>query len=1319
MVGAIVEHIKTHRHQLGKHSLFIGSAVKIPPQDLMVNRALEQVALEWAGERVSDPEIEEPARAALELMAAEVTDHPERCRLYREKLGPDARPAEGHVRLSRLIKDGYYSNIFIAEPDDMLERALHAQHMEPDKDYHLLVAGLDDPQDIKIALDESSRIAVVKCGGDLDRRFLPLAPSEMENIAAGLGEIIADNFKIFSVFVAMTDREDPILAHVPREGARIFWVNTIIPMTDAQLYDELRVESPASAEYHRYQPHVISLLEARHSARHLLCREPGSFNEFFAKLHGRLVRQRHRRRPGKRDLTVLRGGPFRFLDFFDVEDDDFYFGREDDVKAVVEKLRENTITTVFGKPAIGKTSLLRAGVMASLKKEAEETDREAARPWLAAYTRVGEDPTASIRAAILAAMEEAGHDYGDLPGREHMFEVVAGAAETTGRRVLVLLDQFAEYFVKLGDKVRERFRGALREVIEHCPDDFRLLIAIREDFVGELFELQDDFPHIMHNMQRLRVFTREQAEDAILKPAQNFELQVERTLVTRILDDLWREGIEPVQLQIVLHSLYEGLSPGGRVITERVYERLGGATEILDKYLERALGHLPGAEKRMAGKILIFMAGSSELKAAQPLDRILDEAEGERELVERVMAHLVDFGLLRPIGKAPQRGFELTHEVLADRIQQDLAGRQVMLRDIQDLIRREMNNYTQFGLLTGPEELKIIAGAREDLIIGPEELEFIIRSALTAELDTEYWFGRIAELGEAKAEAIAALMRDEAPQVRRRTYELLGDHLEARLIRHLVHGLEDETPEVRALAATYLGRLERHLLAMLDNRDQRVRALAARGLGHIGLRKAVKPLVDAFVDGAPALRDELTAALVEIDDPRAPEALLRSLVAAAQPAWSAAYALGRLSAAEDDLKALQRAAAGARRRPELLYALGVALMTRRSFEEAATALDQAEAAAETGPGREAIAEVRRRLEAERRHAGAGRDAWSMFGRVPSHDAMTTEEVAPPLELAWQFNTKDHVVASPVARDNTAFIGSRDKHFYAIDTGKGTERWSFEATDRIERAAALGDDIVYFGALDGAVFALDIASGERRWRVALSAPIRSGCLLDGEGLYLGTRAGRLVRLDAADGAVIWEYQAGDEVASTPAAADGVIVVGCWDGHVLALDAETGRELWRRKTGDAVSASPSIGDGVVYCGSDDHALYALDLHDGAVTWRADLGGPIRSCAALSHALAVVGSLDGKCYAVSRDDGAVVWVAATDEDIMASPAISADIVYVGSRDGALYALALDTGEITWRHKTAYGIYSSPAIAEQTVLLGFDYYGLAAFRPKAAVKR
>jgi len=1313
MIGVIAEHVKTHRHQLRKHALFIGSGVKIPPGDSQVDQAIQQMAVRWAGDRVADLDEDERPQVAIEMMAEGLAqDHAQRCELLQREMGAGIRPAEGHVRLARLIKDGYYSSVFIAEPDDMLERALRTQHMEPGKDCHLLVAGIDDPNDIKVALEESSRVTVVKCGGDLAQRFLPLSQEELGQVAGQIRQEITECFRLFSVFVAMSTREKPFLDSIPHDGARIFWINTLIPMGDAELYDELKIENPASAEFHVYQPDVTKLLEDRHSSRHLLCREPGSFNEFFAKLHTRLARRRRRRSPGRHDLTVLRGGPYRFLDYFDVEDEDFYFGREDDVKAVLDRVKRAPITVVFGKPAIGKTSLLRAGIMASLKQESEDADKEHEFPWLVVYTRAGDDPVARIRQGVIAAVEDAGFDTNELDDRLECCELIREAARLTGRQVLVLLDQFAEYFVKLGDKVRERFVDTLAATVETCEDEFRLLIAIREDFVGELFELQGRLPSILHNMHRLHDLSREQAEDAILKPAQNFDLQVERSLVRRIVDDLYRDGVEPARLQVVLHSLYESLSPGGRVITERRYDDAGCAKEILDKYLLRAVNQLPANEKRAATAVLVFMASGSELKAAQTLDRIVAQINGDQDLVERLLAHLIDLGLLRPVGKGRQREYELVHEVLADKIQQDFAGKQVMLRDIQDLLTRELSNFEQFGLLASPDELKLIGSVRDDLTIGPEALELIIRSALREQVDHDYWFERVWELHDRKTDFLSVLMRDDEPQVRLHTYEHLGTHLEAKIIRHLVHGLDDELAQVRELATAYLSQLEGHLLSMLENRDLRVRALAARALAHTGARKALRPIIDAFVDQAPVLRDELTNALLEIDETRAFDMVLRSVVGRSGSVWSGAHALGRLSVGEDELQALRRASAQYGR-PELLYAQVIALTHRRSFDQAAAVLDEVAEAHVEGYAQEAIAEAEAQLETARTKASAGEDSWMQFGRVQDHGAYTSQQVIPDLELVWQFETKDPVVASPIVHDNTVYIGSRDRSFYAIDTGKGAPRWTFQATDRIEGAAAVSDELVYFGSLDGSVHALEVSTGQQRWRTSLGSAIRSSCVLDQHAIYLGTRLGIFTKLDAATGEVVWQERAPGEISSTAAAHDDIVVVGCWDGSIYARETHAGDEVWHFRCQAAVSSSPSISDRVVYCGSDDRNVYALSLDNGEHLWQSGLGGQVRSSPALSDEYVVVGSIDGKCYALAKDGGRTVWATQTEEEIMSSPAIAGEVVYVGSRDGALYALNLHTGEVLWRHKSAYGIYSSPAIAEQSVFIGFGYYGVAAFRP------
>jgi len=102
----------------------------------------------------------------------------------------------------------------------MLERALRAQHLEPEKNYHLLVAGLDDPEAIQVALEESTRVAVVKCGGDLERKFLPADPGELSAVAENIRQVIEHTFKVFSVFVATPGATTPFSSASPATAAR-------------------------------------------------------------------------------------------------------------------------------------------------------------------------------------------------------------------------------------------------------------------------------------------------------------------------------------------------------------------------------------------------------------------------------------------------------------------------------------------------------------------------------------------------------------------------------------------------------------------------------------------------------------------------------------------------------------------------------------------------------------------------------------------------------------------------------------------------------------------------------------------------------------------------------------------------------------------------------------------------------------------------------------------------------------------------------------------------------------------------------------------
>jgi hypothetical protein len=253
--------------------------------------------------------------------------------------------------------------------------------------------------------------------------------------------VIESAFKTLSIFVGYTERDRAFIPHVPHEGDRVFWINRIIPMDDVDLFQELKMESPASVDYHRLQPHVTGMLAKRASARHLICRDPGEPNAFFSGLEDRVARHRRsteRQKKSGPTLSVLSGGPFRFLDHYRVEDAELFFGREQETEDVVEMIRKHQLSVLFGALGRGKTSLLSAGVMAWMLSEAEESDEDHGTPWLPVYVRCGDDPIEATREAISDTLVE--HDIARIEDDSPLPDLLAEAVRLAGRPIVLLID---------------------------------------------------------------------------------------------------------------------------------------------------------------------------------------------------------------------------------------------------------------------------------------------------------------------------------------------------------------------------------------------------------------------------------------------------------------------------------------------------------------------------------------------------------------------------------------------------------------------------------------------------------------------------------------------------------------------------------------------------------------------------------------------------------------------------------------------------------------------------------------------------------------
>ncbi len=1311
MLTAIADYVKSRRNELGRHVLFLGHAVRTSPDELTVEQVLHEMAVDWAREHGVELPEEDPGVTALQRMAEQVPTHLERCRRLRMHV-EDRRPSEAHTRLARMISEGYFPAIFTSDPTDLLQRALRNQHMEPETDYHLLVAGQDPPEEIELAISGSTRVVVIKCAGSMTNEFLPLSPGEIQAAIDDIGPVIESAFKTLALFVGYTERDQAFIPHVPTEGDRVFWINRIIPMDDEDLFQELKMESPDSVEYHQLQPQITRMLEGRSSARHLLCREPGEPSAFFSGLEDKVRRHRRstvRQKKSGPTLSVLSGGPYRFLDHYRVEDAELFYGREQETDDVIEMIREHQLSVLFGAMGRGKTSLLLAGVMARMLSEAEESDEDHGTPWLPVYVRCGDDPIEGTRDAVRQAFDD--RDLEGLDASQPLPDMLRQAVELAGRPVALLIDQFEEYFVKTGDRLQQEFARQLAEALEVAGDDLRVLFSIREDYLGQLYELQEHFPTILHNVYRLRKLATRQAKVAAIKPGSNFRLTIEEEVVDRVLEDLCHDGAcEPTEFQIVMDRLYQTLSPNQHVIGPHAYEQLDGADSILRDYLEHALQQLPPWERRLVRNILKQMVQSSELKAVRTVERIASEVGQSEENVERILARLEDLRLVRRVDKPEKRQYEVVHEYMARKIEEWMTERQIEVKDVQDLLTRELGNYQKFGLLMQEGALRVLSTHRNELTISPEEMALIIRSAVHRQVDVGYWLGRVEELEELFEPTIKDMLQDKEDHVRRAALRALAPHVSRAYLQELVDLLDDEQEDIRELAEEYLRGLDRDLVHLLSHGTEQERHLAAYALGRIESRRALRPLVQALRDDDEEMRDEISEALMEMDAETTTRTLLRRLRESPDAPWAVAYALGRVAQEPRAIEEIEDARTDQPRSPQIAFSLAMANAQRREFQTALSLLDEAEQLANTETGARNVQEMRQEVLEQQERASQFIE-WTTFHGSFRREGCSPEQVSPPLKERWRFQTRGPVVGGPAIGRGLVCVGSRDNYVYGLDSASGQLRWETQTDDRVEATPAMVGDAIYISSRDGRIYCMDAEEGDVRWEHDTGSASRSSPAVVGGTVFASNQSGRLVALDAASGRLRWEARAHDEISAAPTMVDDMIVFGSWDGLVRAVRRDNGELVWEHDAQESVASAASFSDGVVYFGSDAEDITALDATDGSVVWNTEVEGRVRCCPALSEEYAVFGCMDGTIYAVDRSDGSLIWAFETDDEILSSPALAGNVVYCGSKDGALYALALAGGEELWRYGTSYAVYSSPATAEQMVVLGMQYYDVVAF--------
>ena len=386
--------------------------------------------------------------------------------------------------------------------------------------------------------------------------------------------------------------------------------------------------------------------------------------------------------------------PYVGLQPFEEADRDFFFGRERDQRIIISNLLSSPLTVLYGASGVGKSSVLMAGVVPQLRRERPRTPVVVFRNW------VGSDFQSALTRACI--QEVWRNDVAQPRPAETLplDEVLRACAEAAHDTLLVLLDQFEEFFL-YHPKAPEpgSFEAQFARAINRDDVDIGVLVALREDSLSKLDRFQERIPHLLSNRLRLTHLDEAGATSAIRRPLEIWNrrhageapVTVEDGLVARLLDEVrigrvsvGRHGgsgapqaegeqIEAPFLQLVMTRLWaEEMAAGSPALQLATLARLDGARAIVRGHLEDVMAGLDSTSQAVCASFfdrLVTPTGSKVACSAESLERW---AGALAPHVPAVLDALSHSRILRTVATSAEKpdatSYEIYHDVLAPAI---------------------------------------------------------------------------------------------------------------------------------------------------------------------------------------------------------------------------------------------------------------------------------------------------------------------------------------------------------------------------------------------------------------------------------------------------------------------------------------------------------------------------------------------------------------------------------------------------------------------------------------------------------------------------
>jgi WD40 repeat protein len=390
--------------------------------------------------------------------------------------------------------------------------------------------------------------------------------------------------------------------------------------------------------------------------------------------------------------------PYKFLDAFEKEDHEIFFGRQREIEEIHSRLFYSNLLVLYGPSGTGKTSILKCGL----------TNRIPDSDWKPVLIRRNLN--------IIQSIEQELHKLAQTPLKSdfNIQQKLRSVYLDHLTPVFLIFDQLEELFVFGDQNEQQEFIRLITDITNDPEKNVKVIFIIREEYLADLSGFEEKLPHIFDNRFRIERMGRSHLLEAIKSPAEVCGVKIDEGLAEEAIEKITDEkgNTELTYVQVLMDHLYKVAEARD---AENIYlqlddlRKLGQLSNLMSKFLDDQLLQMDNAK---AGedvlKTMISLDGTKKPMRISDIQKSLQQLNKkvDNDQVLNIVQYFVNVRILR---EKDENGFyELRHDSLAYRIYERMTLVEKELIEVQQFLRQAFERCQRHRMLLRKEDLEYI-----------------------------------------------------------------------------------------------------------------------------------------------------------------------------------------------------------------------------------------------------------------------------------------------------------------------------------------------------------------------------------------------------------------------------------------------------------------------------------------------------------------------------------------------------------------------------------------------------------------------------------